>query len=133
MKRTARWVFFAGRIITAEFPDLQLMWCFKVFSLAKKADARNDLAASKPSLDMIANMLKLPSQELFHQYSQMYPLAERVFDCERCNNLEAWRRTLEPGSVQARCVPNFAKHVCALTVVTIGTQPISAFLLCAFI
>jgi len=93
LRRMALLTTLTNKVISAEFPDVELLNSFQVFSLSDDKRAR-DLTTSGTVctfLGRLARALAFDPKELLQQYTLVEPYARKIHTAKGVSNFSAWK------------------------------------------
>ena len=99
--RMREWVRMAGVVISAEFPDFELVNAFWVFKLAKESsvpDQHRVTSERMVAFRRLGQTFALDPEALARQWIVLQPIAQKQQRQTACSNREAWQHA-------ARCKP----------------------------
>ena len=117
LNRMRAWKILAMEVVTAEFPDFEVLQSFSVLTLSKRLSDPND-ETRKRHVARLSQVFEVSEEKLSQQLSDHEPIARRIFLDERCSTGEAWKMAVE--RTQRRSSLKAAHPVDALHPVLLG-------------
>eukprot|EP00959_Pyramimonas_sp_CCMP1952_P370976 7769123-Pyramimonas_sp.AAC.1 len=120
----------ANKVIAAEFPDVELLNSFQVFSLTDNKRAR-DLTQTKAVnalLGRLARALALDFSELLEQYTLVEPYARKLHATKGTSNFSAWKeatlwhRKRKRGNESRRALSRLTQFGCRRSLTRFGRR-----------
>ena len=110
LARVQNWWTMAQAILSAEFPDLYIAWCFAAFAIARVEGGvpANLRPVPHDELTRLANLLALDPAGLVDEFRELRVVAEQVRQATSCSNTSAWGVAIRETQASSRRRAHYA-------------------------